>query len=305
MQAHSILRGLPSVILMCSISSRGYDYHFYYRKRLHRHGHDLCLQQVNPEVLTLSQVRWRQEEKTKEEAVARADKEKRAKEQAEAAFKRREEATRRKAEQDKQRLRDDVDRLTQELSTLRAAESAHFVTASWDSPATTVPMNGGGKLGLKEPERHSWYNNYVRTVFAGLLLFLVCQIMSSLEIANHEWSPWPSARSFSFVHFMCFFGIILVCFVCVFFYFLCSEGSLLCAGMSGGIASVWCACARKCWWSFYRVLTRWCASNATSFMRKRACGIVLLVEHLFSNAFASMVLAASALSLESIAINET
>lgn len=103
-----------------------------------------------------SQVRWRQEEKAKEEAIARADKEKRAKEQAEAAFKRREEATRRKAEQDKQRLRDDVDRLTQELSTLRAAESANFVTASWDSPVTTVATIGG-KLGLKEHERLNWY----------------------------------------------------------------------------------------------------------------------------------------------------
>lgn len=99
-----------------------------------------------------SQVRWRQEEKAKEEAVSRADKEKRAKEQAESAFKRREEATRRKAEQDKQRLRDDVERLTQELSSLRAAESANLVTASWDSPVTTMGMVGG-RFGLKEHER--------------------------------------------------------------------------------------------------------------------------------------------------------
>ena len=134
--------------------------------------------------LPCSQVRWRQEEKAKEEAIARADKEKRAKEQAEAAFKRREEATRRKADQDKQRLRDDVERLTQELSSLRAAESANLVTASWDSPVMSMGMVGG-RFGLKEHERLAQELAELQDSLRRLLLKIIVLVLLHLLQAGN------------------------------------------------------------------------------------------------------------------------
>ena len=102
----------------------------------------LCLQ--NDNVVHALQVRWRQEEKVKEEAVLRAENEKRLKEQAEAAFKRREESSRRKADQDKQRLRDDIDRLSQELTNVRVSmEGTHLPTSSWSSTVVTLGATGG------------------------------------------------------------------------------------------------------------------------------------------------------------------
>lgn len=90
------------------------------------------------------QVRWRQAEKVKEEAVLRAENERRLKEQAEAAFKRREESSRRKADQDKQRLRDDIDRLSQELTNVRGSmEGTHLPTSSWSSTVVTLGATGG------------------------------------------------------------------------------------------------------------------------------------------------------------------
>jgi hypothetical protein len=56
----------------------------------------------------LFQIRWRQEEKAKKEAVLQADNEKRLREQADAAAKRKEESMRMKAEADKLRHRDDI-----------------------------------------------------------------------------------------------------------------------------------------------------------------------------------------------------
>ncbi len=56
----------------------------------------------------LFQVRWRQEEKAKKEAVLQADNEKRLREQADAAAKRKEESMRMKAEADKLRHPDDI-----------------------------------------------------------------------------------------------------------------------------------------------------------------------------------------------------
>jgi hypothetical protein len=97
-------------------------------------------------IMTKFQVRRRQEEKAKEEAVLRADSEKRLREQAEVAAKRREESIRRKAEADKLRHRDDIQRLEQEITTLRvSAESSHLATWHW-GPALITP----GRLALKE-----------------------------------------------------------------------------------------------------------------------------------------------------------
>jgi hypothetical protein len=96
------------------------------------------------------QVRWRQEEKAKEEAVLRADNEKRLREQADVAAKRREESMRRKAEADKQRHRDDIQRLEQEITGLRiSAESSHLATSRWGPAVVTLP-DVGGRFGLKE-----------------------------------------------------------------------------------------------------------------------------------------------------------
>jgi len=93
-----------------------------------------------------AEVRRRQEEKAKEEAVLRADSEKRLREQAEVAAKRREETIRRKAEADKLRHRDDIQRLEQEITALRvSAESSHLATWHW-GPALITP----GRLALKE-----------------------------------------------------------------------------------------------------------------------------------------------------------
>ncbi len=98
----------------------------------------------------LFQVRWRQEEKAKEEAVLRAENEKRSREQADATAKRKEESMRRKAEADKQRHRDDIQRLEQEITGLRVSvESSHLVTSRW-GPAVVPLANASGRLGLKE-----------------------------------------------------------------------------------------------------------------------------------------------------------
>eukprot|EP01018_Ginkgo_biloba_P032344 Gb_11133 [translate_table: standard] len=74
-----------------------------------------------------TEAKWKQEEKAKEIAIVQADEERRAKDAAEAAAKRREEALHRKTEMDFQRHRDDIERLEQELARLKVtAESSQL-----------------------------------------------------------------------------------------------------------------------------------------------------------------------------------
>ncbi|GLJ13967.1 hypothetical protein SUGI_0223370 [Cryptomeria japonica] len=83
------------------------------------------------------EVRWRQEEKSKEEAIMRATTEKQAKEQIEAATKRKEDALHQKAEMDTQRYRDEVQRLEHEITQLRfTTESSKLAAMQWDSNQT-------------------------------------------------------------------------------------------------------------------------------------------------------------------------
>eukprot|EP01018_Ginkgo_biloba_P036961 Gb_03171 [translate_table: standard] len=83
------------------------------------------------------EVRWRQEEKAKDEAIMRAQNERRAKEQCEAAAKRKEEALCQKAETDSQRYRDDVQRLEREIAQLRLiTESSKLAAMRWGSDCT-------------------------------------------------------------------------------------------------------------------------------------------------------------------------
>lgn len=80
------------------------------------------------------EVKWRQEEKAKEEAIMRAEAEKREKEKVEAAAKRREEGLRRKEEIDSQQYRDDVQRLEREIAQLRlTTESSKLAAMQWGS----------------------------------------------------------------------------------------------------------------------------------------------------------------------------
>lgn len=80
------------------------------------------------------EVKWRQEEKAKEEAIMRAEAEKREKEQVEATAKRREEALRRKEEIDTQQYRNDVQRLEREIAQLRlTTESSKLAAMQWGS----------------------------------------------------------------------------------------------------------------------------------------------------------------------------
>ncbi|MCO5582954.1 hypothetical protein L7F22_036857 [Adiantum nelumboides] len=68
-----------------------------------------------------SEMRWRQEEKAKEDALALADAEKWGREQLELVAKRKEETWRQKADAEFQRHRDDIQRLESELEQLRLA----------------------------------------------------------------------------------------------------------------------------------------------------------------------------------------
>ncbi|CAM6094699.1 unnamed protein product [Calypogeia fissa] len=87
-----------------------------------------------------AEVRWRQEEKAKEDAVLRADHERRGKEQAEAAAKKREESLRRKAESNYQRHREDIQRLESEISQFRtSAEAAQLATSRWGPGVAVTP----------------------------------------------------------------------------------------------------------------------------------------------------------------------
>lgn len=83
----------------------------------------------------------------------RADNERRAKEQAEAAAKRREESLRRKAESNYQRHRDDVQRLECEITQLRTtAEAAQLATSRWGPGVAVTPhmMELSNMQSLKE-----------------------------------------------------------------------------------------------------------------------------------------------------------
>ncbi|KAF7127711.1 hypothetical protein RHSIM_Rhsim11G0013300 [Rhododendron simsii] len=71
-----------------------------------------------------AEVKWRQEQKAKELALAQVDEEQRLKEATEASNKRKHEALRLKIEIDFQRHKDDLQRLEQELSQLKASQSA-------------------------------------------------------------------------------------------------------------------------------------------------------------------------------------
>lgn len=98
-------------------------------------------------------MRWRQEEKAKEEATLRADNERRAKEQAEVAAKRREDSLRRKSESNYQRHRDDMQRLECEIAQMRTtAEAAQLATSRWGPGVAVTPhmMELSNMQSLKE-----------------------------------------------------------------------------------------------------------------------------------------------------------
>lgn len=81
---------------------------------------------------SLLQVKWRQELKAKELAIAQVEEEQRSKEAAEVSVKRKQEALRSKKEIDFQRHKDDIQRLEEELSSLKA---------SVESTPLTSPLN--------------------------------------------------------------------------------------------------------------------------------------------------------------------
>lgn len=85
-----------------------------------------------------AEMKWRQEEKAKDEAVLLGDNEKWAREQLEIAAKRKEESWRRKAEADFQRYKDDIKRLESELEQLKVA--AETVQAS------SVQLSSAGSM---------------------------------------------------------------------------------------------------------------------------------------------------------------
>ncbi|XP_068650126.1 MND1-interacting protein 1-like isoform X2 [Aristolochia californica] len=99
-----------------------------------------------------TEVKWRQEMKAKELAIAQAEEERRAKEAAEASVKRRQEVLRRKIEIDFQRYKDDIQRLEQELSRLKATtestqiSSATNILPARDSDAAKPPKETNAKL---------------------------------------------------------------------------------------------------------------------------------------------------------------
>lgn len=77
-----------------------------------------------------AEMRWRQEEKRKDEALSLANAEKWAREQLEVADKRREETWRRKADANFQRHKDDIERLESELDQLKIAAETSSVELS-------------------------------------------------------------------------------------------------------------------------------------------------------------------------------
>ncbi|KAJ7952665.1 MND1-interacting protein 1 [Quillaja saponaria] len=87
-----------------------------------------------------AEVKWREELKAKEEALAQVDEERRSKEAAEASNKRKLEALNLKIEIDFQRHKDDLQRLEQEYSRLKASESNQHLNTSpttkseWENP---------------------------------------------------------------------------------------------------------------------------------------------------------------------------
>ncbi|XP_058104237.1 MND1-interacting protein 1 [Magnolia sinica] len=89
-----------------------------------------------------TEIKWRQEQKAKVQAIAKVEEERRAKEAAEATVKRRQETLHREIERDFQRHKDDIQRLEQELSRLKA---------SADSSQVDFPSNTSGKGDSEAP----------------------------------------------------------------------------------------------------------------------------------------------------------
>jgi len=93
------------------------------------------------------EAKWKQEEKAKEVATARAEEERRAKDAAEASARRREEALHRKTEMNFQRHKDDIERLEQELARLKATAESSQPNSRPNAP---YAVNGASVKSLKE-----------------------------------------------------------------------------------------------------------------------------------------------------------
>lgn len=93
------------------------------------------LQQLSQakERLQQAEVRWRQEKKVKEEALAHADSEKRAKEQVEQSAKRREEALQRKSELESQKYRDEIQKLECEIARVKISSGLQPSMLRWEN----------------------------------------------------------------------------------------------------------------------------------------------------------------------------
>ncbi|KAI5076395.1 hypothetical protein GOP47_0008460 [Adiantum capillus-veneris] len=97
-----------------------------------------------------SEMRWRQEEKAKEDALAIADAEKWAREQLELVAKRKEETWRQKADADFQRHKDDIQRLESELEQLKVA-AAEVSNIEYNSGGISLQnADANGLQNLKE-----------------------------------------------------------------------------------------------------------------------------------------------------------
>ncbi|KAJ8499025.1 hypothetical protein OPV22_009577 [Ensete ventricosum] len=95
------------------------------------------------------QMKWKQEIKAKEEAIALAEEERRLKEAAKVNANRRHEALRRKREIDFQRLKDDVQRLEEELARLKASAGLNSLNAPSVNASRTA--DAADIKNLKEP----------------------------------------------------------------------------------------------------------------------------------------------------------
>lgn len=95
------------------------------------------------------EMKWKQEIKAKEEAIALAEEERRLKEAAKVNANRRHEALRRKREIDFQRLKDDVQRLEEELARLKASAGLNSLIAPSANASRTA--DAADIKNLKEP----------------------------------------------------------------------------------------------------------------------------------------------------------
>lgn len=96
----------------------------------------------------LLQMRWRQEEKSKDDALSLANAEKWAREQLEIVAMRREETWRRKADADFQRHKDDIQRLESELDQLKIA--AEMCSLDLNSGVSLHATDTSGLQALKD-----------------------------------------------------------------------------------------------------------------------------------------------------------